>query len=411
VHTAGNVRDGSTGDVACDHYRRYREDVALMASLGLNAYRFSVSWSRVLPQGRGPVNSAGLAFYDRLTDELLRHGIEPVVTLHHWDLPAALYDLGGWLNPDSSEWFAEYARVLYRKLDDRVKIWATINEPWVIADGGYLKGALAPGHRSLTEAPIVSHRLLRAHGAAVQAYRSEGKHQIGLVVNIEPKHPASGRPEDVAAAERANAYMNRQYLDPVFHGRYPRELAEMFGTAWPEWPDADYRLISQPIDFLGVNYYTRSVTKFDAAAEPMRAAPVPQPSAVYTEMDWEVYPRGLTDTLRWVKNRYGDLPLYVTENGAAFDDPPLAADRLEDAPRVEYLRAHLRALRAALEAGVDVRGYFVWSLFDNFEWVLGYAKRFGIVHVDFQSQRRTLKASADYYSRVIASNGRAIDAG
>jgi len=411
VHTAGNVRDGSTGDVACDHYRRYREDVALMASLGLNAYRFSVSWSRVLPQGRGPVNPAGLAFYDRLTDELLRHGIEPVVTLHHWDLPAALYDLGGWLNPDSSEWFAEYARVLYRKLDDRVKIWATINEPWVIADGGYLKGALAPGHRSLTEAPIVSHRLLRAHGAAVQAYRSEGKHQIGLVVNIEPKHPASGRPEDVAAAERANAYMNRQYLDPVFHGRYPRELAEMFGMAWPEWPDADYRLISQPIDFLGVNYYTRSVTKFDAAAEPMRAAPVPQPAAVYTEMDWEVYPRGLTDTLRWVKDRYGDLPLYVTENGAAFDDPPLAADRLEDAPRVEYLRAHLRALRAALEAGVDVRGYFVWSLFDNFEWVLGYAKRFGIVHVDFQSQRRTLKASADYYSRVIASNGQAIDAG
>jgi beta-glucosidase len=411
VHTPGNVRDGSTGDVACDHYRRYREDVALMASLGLNAYRFSVSWSRVLPQGRGPVNPAGLAFYDRLTDELLRHGIEPVVTLHHWDLPAALYDLGGWLNPDSSEWFAEYARVLYRKLDDRVKIWATINEPWVIADGGYLKGALAPGHRSLAEAPIVSHRLLRAHGAAVQAYRSEGKHQIGLVVNIEPKHPASGRPEDVAAAERANAYMNRQYLDPVFHGRYPRELAEMFGTAWPEWPDADYRLISQPIDFLGVNYYTRSVTKFDAAAEPMRATPVPQPAAVYTEMDWEVYPRGLTDTLRWVKDRYGDLPLYVTENGAAFDDPPLAADRLEDAPRVEYLRAHLRALRAALEAGVDVRGYFVWSLFDNFEWVLGYAKRFGIVHVDFQSQRRTLKASADYYSRVIASNGRAIDAG
>ncbi|HUL48156.1 MAG TPA: GH1 family beta-glucosidase [Steroidobacteraceae bacterium] len=410
VHTPGNVRDGSTGDVACDHYRRYREDVALMASLGLKAYRFSVSWSRVLPEGCGPVNPAGLAFYDRLTDELLRHGIEPVVTLHHWDLPAALFDRGGWLNPDSSEWFADYARVLYRKLDDRVKLWATINEPWVIADGGYVLGALAPGHRSLTEAPIVSHRLLRAHGAAVQAYRSEGKHQIGLVVNVEPKHPASGRPEDVAAAERANAYMNRQYLDPVFHGRYPSELAEIFGTAWPQWPEADYQLISQPIDFLGVNYYTRSVTRFEPSAQPVRATSVRQPGAVYTEMDWEVYPRGLTDTLRWVKERYGDLPLYVTENGAAFDDPPLAAGRLEDAPRVEYLRAHLRALRAALEAGVDVRGYFVWSLLDNFEWVLGYAKRFGIVHVDFQSQRRTPKASADYYSRVIASNGQAIDA-
>jgi beta-glucosidase len=395
--------------VACDHYRRYRDDVTLMASIGLNAYRFSVSWSRVLPQGCGPVNAAGLAFYDRLTDELLSHGIEPVVTLHHWDLPAALFDRGGWLNPDSSEWFAEYARLLYRKLDDRVKLWATINEPWVIADGGYLKGALAPGHRSLTEAPLVSHRLLRAHGAAVQAYRSEGKHQIGLVVNIEPKHPASRRPEDVAATERANAYMNSQYLDPVFHGRYPPELAEMFGTAWPQWPEADFRLISRPIDFLGVNYYTRNVTRFDAAAQPARAAGVRQPGAVYTEMDWEVYPRGLTDALRWVKDRYGDLPLYVTENGAAFDDPPLGAGRLEDAPRLEYLRAHLRALRAALEAGVDVRGYFVWSLLDNFEWVLGYAKRFGIVHVDFQSQQRTLKASADYYSRVIASNGQAID--
>jgi len=410
VHTPGNVRDGSTGDVACDHYRRYREDVALMASLGLKAYRFSVSWSRVLPQGCGPVNPAGLAFYDRLTDELLRHGIEPVVTLHHWDLPAALFDRGGWLNPDSSEWFAEYARLLFRKLDDRVKLWATINEPWVIADGGYLKGALAPGHRSLTEAPIVSHRLLCAHGAAVAAYRSEGRHQIGLVVNIEPKHPASGRPEDVAASERANAYMNRQYLDPVFHGRYPPELAEIFGPAWPQWPEADYRLISQPIDFLGVNYYTRSVTRFDAAAEPVRAAAVHQPGAVYTEMDWEVYPRGLTDTLRWVRDRYGDLPLYVTENGAAFDDPPPGAGRLEDGPRVEYLRAHLKALRAALEAGVDVRGYFVWSLLDNFEWVLGYAKRFGLVHVDFQTQQRTLKASADYYARVIASNGQAIDA-
>jgi beta-glucosidase len=411
VHTPGNVRDGSTGDVACDHYRRYCEDVALMASLGLKAYRFSVSWSRVLPEGCGPVNPAGLAFYDRLTDELLRHGIEPVVTLHHWDLPAALFDRGGWLNPDSSEWFAEYARVLYRKLDDRVKLWATINEPWVIVDGGYVLGALAPGHKSLTEAPMVSHRLLRAHGAAVQAYRAEGRHQVGLVVNIEPKHPASGRPEDVTAAERANAYMNRQYLDPVFHGRYPPELAEIFGTAWPQWPEADFQLISQPIDFLGVNYYTRSVTRFDAAASPVRAAVVRQPAAVYTEMDWEVYPRGLTDTLRWVKDRYGDLPLYVTENGAAFDDPPLAAGRLEDAPRVEYLRAHLGALRAALEAGVDVRGYFVWSLLDNFEWVLGYAKRFGIVHVDFQSQRRTPKASAEYYSRVIASNGQAIGAG
>ncbi|MGH8132296.1 MAG: GH1 family beta-glucosidase [Steroidobacteraceae bacterium] len=411
VHTPGLVKDGDTGDVACDHYRRYREDVALMARLGLKAYRFSVSWSRVLPLGTGAVNPAGLAFYDRLTDELLSHGIEPVVTLYHWDLPAALHDRGGWLNPDSPYWFAEYARVLFRKLDDRVKLWVTINEPWVISDGGYLHGALAPGHRSLSEAPIVSHQLLCAHGAAVQAYRSEGKHWIGLVVNLEPKHPSSGRAEDVVAAERANAYMNRQYLDPVFFGRYPSELADIFGAAWPQWPEPDFKLISEAIDFLGVNYYTRSVTQFDAAAWPLKAAAVRQPGATYTEMGWEVYPSGLADTLRWVRDRYGAVPLYVTENGAAFYDPPTVdGDRLEDPFRVEYLRGHLRAVQAALEHRVDVRGYFVWSLFDNFEWALGYSKRFGIVHVEFSSQRRTLKASADFYSSVIASNGQAIDA-
>ena len=397
--------------MACDHYRRYRDDVALMARLGLKAYRFSVSWSRVLPLGTGTVNSAGLAFYDRLTDELLRHGIEPVVTLYHWDLPAALHDRGGWLDRDSARWFAEYARVLYRKLDDRVKLWATINEPWVIADGGYLQGALAPGHRSLSEAPVVSHHLLCAHGAAVQAYRAEGRHSIGLVVNLEPKHPASGRPEDVAAAARADAYMNRQYLAPVFFGRYPPELADIFGAAWREWPEADFKVISEPIDFLGVNYYTRSVTQAEAAAWPLKAAVVRQPQATYTEMGWEVYPRGLTETLCWVRDRYGRIPLYVTENGAAFADPPsVAGDRLEDPLRVEYLRGHVRAVAAALEQHVDVRGYFVWSLLDNFEWVLGYSKRFGIVHVDFSSQRRTPKASAEFYSRVIAANGHALEA-
>jgi len=411
VHTPGRVKNGDTADLACDHYRRYRDDVALMARLGLKAYRFSVAWSRVLPLGTGAVNAPGLAFYDRLTDELLSHGIEPVVTLYHWDLPAALHERGGWLNRDSAEWFAEYARILFRKLDDRVKLWATINEPWVIADGGYLHGALAPGHQALSEAPMVSHHLLCAHGMAVTAYRSEGKHSIGLVVNIEPKHPSSGRAEDVAAAERANAYMNRQYLDPVFLGHYPSELAEIFGSAWPQWPERDFALIRQPIDFLGVNYYTRSVTRFDHAAHPLKAAAVRQPASTYTEMDWEVYPRGLTDVLCWIRDRYGSVPLYVTENGAAFHDPPTVdGERLEDPLRVEYLRAHLRAVQAALEYQVDVRGYFVWSLLDNFEWVLGYSKRFGIVHVDFDSQRRTPKASAEFYASVIASNGDSIEA-
>ena len=379
AHTPNLVQNGDTGDVACDHYRRYAEDVALMRTLGMKAYRFSTSWSRVLPRGRGPVNPAGLDFYERLVDALLENGIAPAVTLYHWDLPAAL--------------------------DDRVPMWVTLNEPWVVTDGGYLHGALAPGHRNRFEAPIASHHLLRAHGAAVQAYRALGHHRIGIVVNLEPKYPASDAPEDRAAVARADAYMNRQYLDPVFLGRYPEELREVFGDAWPAWPDEDFALIKQPIDFLGVNYYTRNVTRCAPDAWPLRAAPVRQKRATYTETGWEVFAQGLTDTLVAVKERYGNPPTYVTENGAAFFDPPVAeGDRLADPLRVDYLRKHITAVHAAIAAGVDVRGYFVWSLLDNFEWSLGYAKRFGIVHVDFETQKRTLKDSALFYAEVIASN-------
>ena len=406
VHTPGMVRNGDTAEVACDHYRRYAQDVALMRRLGLKAYRFSTSWSRVLPQGRGPVNPAGLAFYDRLVDILLENGIEPLLTLYHWDLPAALEDRGGWLNPDCAKWFADYASLMFQALDGRVRMWATLNEPWVVTDGGYLHGALAPGHRNRFEAPIASHHLLRAHGAAVQAYRAHGKHRIGLVVNIEPKYPASDAPADCEATARADAYMNRQYLDPVFVGRYPAELEAIFGEAWPAWPAEEFQIIGQPIDFLGVNYYTRNVTRFDPAAWPLRAAPVRQRHATYTETDWEVFARGLTDVLLWVNERYGHVPLYVTENGAAFYDPPTAdGERLHDSLRIDYLRRHIEAVGRAIEAGVDVRGYFVWSLLDNFEWSLGYSKRFGIVHVDFETQKRTLKDSAHFYAQVIATNG------
>jgi beta-glucosidase len=366
----------------------------------------------VLPRGRGAVNREGLAFYDRLVDALLESGIEPMLTLFHWDLPAALDDLGGWVNPDIAHWFADYASVMFRKLDDRVKLWVTLNEPWVVADGGYLHGALAPGHRNRFEAPIATHNLLRAHGAGVKAYRAEGKHRIGLVVNLEPKYPASDTAADCAATMRADAYMNRQYLDPVFLKRYPDELREIFGEAWPEWPAEDFELIAQRIDFLGVNYYTRNVTAFDADAWPLRAAAVRQPRETYTETGWEVFAQGLTDTLVMVKERYGNPPVYVTENGAAFSDPPTAErDRVEDPLRVDYLRKHIHAIHAAMQSGVDLRGYFVWSLLDNMEWSLGYSKRFGIVHVDFANQKRTPKDSARFYSQVIASNGRSLDDG
>lgn len=406
THSPGLVHDGDTGDVACDHYRLYKQDVALMRELGLNSYRFSISWSRVLPEGKGRVNPGGLDFYSRLVDALLENGIRPLITLYHWDLPAALDDRGGWLNPDIPNWFAEYARAVYGALDDRVEMWATLNEPWVVTDGGYLHGALAPGHKNLFEAPIASHHLMLSHAAAVEAYRAEGKHRIGLVVNLEPKYPASDRPEDLAATARGDAYMNRQYLDPVFLGRYPDEMREIFGEAWPEFPVEELEHIRQPIDFLGVNYYTRSVTKDDPKALPVRAGREIQKQHAYTETSWEVFPQGLTDTLVWVKERYGGIPLYITENGAAFYDPPVAlADPHPDPFRVEYFRGHLKAAHQAMEQGVDLRGYFAWSLLDNFEWSLGYSKRFGIVHVDFATQKRTVKQSGRFYSEVIRSGG------
>jgi len=406
VRTPGLTKDGDTGDVACDHYRRMADDVALMKRLGLKAYRFSIAWARILPEGRGAVNERGLAFYERLVDTLLENGIEPMATLFHWDLPAALDDRGGWLNPEVADWFADYASVLFRRLDDRVKLWATLNEPWVVTDGGYLHGTLAPGHKNRFEAPIASHHLLRSHAKAVQAYRALGRHQVGLVVNIEPKYPASTTPLDLAATRRAEAYMNRQYLDPVFRGRYPEEMKEIFGEAWPDWPEQDFALIRQPIDFLGVNYYTRNVVRHEETSWLLKTVPVRQTQATYTETGWEVFPQGLTDTLVWIRNRYGDIPQYVTENGAAFYDPPVApSGRVADPLRIEYYRSHLRAVHAAIEQGVDVRGYFAWSLLDNLEWSLGYSKRFGIVHVNFETLERTPKDSAKFYADVVASRG------
>lgn len=409
-HTAGRTANGETGDVACDHYNRYADDVGLMRELGLNAYRFSISWSRVVPEGRGRVNATGLGFYDRLVDQLLAAGVQPNATLYHWDLPAALDDRGGWLNPEIPLWFAEYAEVVFDALDDRVKMWATLNEPWVVSDGGYLHGVLAPGHRNLYEAPIATHHLLRSHAAAVEMYRGLGRNRIGIVVNLEPKYAASSSDEDQAATRRADAYMNRQYLDPLLRGGYPEELRDIFGEAWPDHPAAELEYLKQPIDFVGVNYYTRSVTRDDPTVWPVRVGRVDQPRHAYTETSWEVYPDGLTDTLKWVTERYGRIPLYVTENGAAFYDPPQPIDgRVDDPLRVAYYRSHLTAAYKALCQGVDLRGYYAWSLLDNYEWSLGYSKRFGIVHVDYATQQRTPKASARFYSDVIRTHGAALE--
>jgi len=406
AHTPGKMTNGDTGDVACDHYHRYRDDVALMREIGLNAYRFSVSWSRVLPDGTGRVNQKGLDFYRSLADALRESGIRPMATLYHWDLPAALDDRGGWLNRDCAEWFAEYAEVMFRALDDRVEWWATLNEPWVVMDGGYLHGALAPGHSNLFEAPIVTHNLLRSHGRAVQAYRASGKHAIGLVVNLEPKYSASESEEDLAATRRADAYMNRHYLDPVFRGAYPEEFSDMWREAWPSFPASDFDDITAKVDFIGINYYLRGVMKNEPKTIVERATRVRPPNALVTTTDWEVFPDAFTKVLLWFRERYGDTPVYVTENGSAFYDPPVAvSDPVEDPLRVFYLREHLRAMSVAMEQGANVRGYFAWSLLDNLEWSHGFTKRFGIVHVDFATQKRTLKRSALVYRDVIGSGG------
>jgi len=408
-HQAGRIEGGDTGDIACDHYRRWREDVDIMSQLGLDAYRLSLSWSRILPEGTGRINERGLDFYRRLIDALLERNIQPFVTLFHWDYPAALDDRGGWPNPDSASWFADYASVVARALGDRVRYWTTMNEPWVVVDAGYLHGVHAPGVRDVRVAPWVSFRLLRAHGEAVRALRSEGATQVGLVVNLEPKDPASESPEDLAAVRRSNAYMNQQYLDPVVFGHYPEGMPEVFGDAWPRFVEADLSGVSERLDFLGINYYQRSVVRHDENALPPQAAPVHSTEKEYSDLGWEVCPEGLTRTLRWVKERYGEIPLYVTENGMALPEPAtLTGNALDDPRRVSYLRSHTGAVRDAIAAGVDVRGYFVWSLLDNFEWSCGRSKRFGIVHVDRDTQRRVLKSSAHFYRDVIRSRGKGI---
>ena len=406
AHTPGTIVDGTTGDVACDHYHRWPEDVALIRELGVSAYRLSIAWGRLLPDGTGAVNARGIDFYDRLLDALCEIGVAPWVTLYHWDLPAALAYRGGWLNRDVADWFAEYASLCFRRFGDRVAAWSTLNEPRIIADRGYLRGGGAPGVRNLFAVPRVGHHLLLAHGTAVRAARAEGIEKIGLVVNIEPRQPASDAPDDLAAADRGNAYYNRMFLDPVFKRRYPRALRELMGDAWHEPDSRDFDIIATPVDYIGINYYTRIVVANDPLAPPVRERRVRVDSAAHTAMDWEVDPAGLTRVLTEFTARYGPTPLYITENGAAFlDQSHNDAGVVDDRDRVTFLGNHLIACHDAIAAGVDLRGYFVWSLLDNFEWSHGLAKRFGLVRVDYASLRRTPKRSFHFYRDVIRAHG------
>ncbi|QSO53593.1 beta-glucosidase [Alicyclobacillus curvatus] len=404
-HTPGKVNAGETGDVACDHYHRYDEDLDILQSLGVKSYRFSVAWPRIFPE-RGKLEQQGIDFYRKLVEGLLERGITPALTLYHWDLPQYLEDDGGWANRATVDAFVEYAETLFREFGDLVPYWITHNEPWCTAFLGYGLGIHAPGHQDWTLAARASHHVLLSHGLAVQAYRKLGlTGQIGITLNFMHVEAEGESPDDLRALDIADAFSNRWFLDPLFKSSYPEVLKNTTLSGVPDWSfiqPGDLEVISVPIDFLGVNYYTRGVMKFDGTS-PQGVVQLP-PTLPTTESGWEIYPDGLYHLLTRLRSDYtGGLPLYITENGAAFIDD-FDDGEVHDSKRIDYIYRHLQAARKFIEEGGALKGYYVWSLMDNFEWAEGYAKRFGIVYVDYKTQKRTLKDSAKWYRDVITAN-------
>jgi beta-glucosidase len=398
--TPGKVRGGDTGEVACDFYHRYRDDVRLMKELGLDAFRFSIAWPRVVPDGRGAVNDAGLDFYDRLVDELLANEIEPFATLFHWDTPQALEDVGGWSERATAEAFAEYAEAVANRLGDRVHHWITHNEPWVYAWIGHAWGEHAPGRTSEADAVAAAHHLLLSHGWAVDAIRRASPDaRVGITLNLAHAYPASDTPEDEAAAYRVDGEGNRWFLDPIFRGSYPADLLERNELVQPHVRDGDFEAISAPTDFLGVNNYFRFIVGAGADGPQM----IGNPEAQHTDMGWEVYPDGLHQLLVRVARDYEPAAIYVTENGAAFPDVRVHDGGVHDLERTAYLESYIGAVARAIAEGAPVKGYFVWSLLDNFEWAFGYSKRFGIVYVDYPTLERVPKDSFYWYRDLVSS--------
>jgi beta-glucosidase len=426
-HQPGRTCNGDTGDVACDHYRRVDEDLDLMASLGLSAYRFSVAWPRIQPDGKGPALPDGLDFYRRLVDGLHQRNITPVATLYHWDLPQALEDSGGWTVRETADRFGEYAAMVAEALGDGVGMWVTLNEPWCSAWAGYGQGRHAPGRRDIGAAVSATHHLLLAHAGATEALRAAVTTPVGITLNLSLFRGASDHPDDRTATGRAEGNFNRLFLDPVFRGRYPADMAAHYPELRPEGElvgPGDLEWIAQPLDFLGINYYSPQRVahparlaaaeaggysvrhlRTDPVADDLGFASIRRADADETTMGWEIEPAALTELLAWVRNNYTQAPIYITENGAAYCDYVAPDGAVRDPERIAYLDSHLRAVHAAIAAGVDVRGYFVWSLMDNFEWSHGYAHRFGLIWVDYPNGRRIPKASFEWYRRVIEGMG------
>ena len=404
-HTPGKVQDGDTGDVACDHYHLWREDIALMKEMGLKAYRFSIAWPRILPNGRGVVNEIGLKFYSDLVDALLEAGIEPWVTLYHWDLPQSLQNESGWSARTTADAFVEYADVVSSALGDRVRNWITFNEPFVSAIVGYLEGRHAPGVQNLHQALAASHHLLLAHGLAVPVIRKNSPNSnVGITLNMGPQMPASPSQADRAMATWLDGFVNRWYLDPLVGRGYPQDMVNGFGDAMGFIQADDLEIIAVPIDFVGVNYYTRDILRSTKLSQEENEPVTVFPNNEHTEMGWEVYPEGLYTTLGRLHFEYAFQAVYITENGAAFVDEVSADGQVDDPQRLSYIKRHLQQVHRAIAADVPVKGYFAWSLLDNFEWAYGNTKRFGLIYVDYETQQRITKSSAKWYAQVIRSN-------
>jgi beta-glucosidase len=408
--TPGAIADASNAGVACDHYHRWREDIGLMTSLGVDAYRFSIAWPRILPNGHGNVNNAGLDFYDRLVDALVDADIQPFITLYHWDLPQKLQEDGGWLSRDTVEAFVEYADVVTARLGDRVKYWATHNEPWCIAHLGHDRGDHAPGIKDPAGALSAAHHVLLSHGRACPVIRKNVPDaKVGIVLNLTPSSPASNNSEDADASRWFDGFFNRWYLDPLFHGRYPEDVIEdriavghLESRRLPFSMPGDMETISSPMDFLGVNYYSRVVMRAGEGMWPQAVQMAPDEEL--TDMGWEVCPDELTPLLERIQRDYAPPEIYITENGAAYSDGPDDKGRIADTRRIEFMRGHIAACHRAIESGVPLRGYFAWSLMDNFEWAHGYDRRFGLYWVDYKTQERMPKDSSFWYHGVIAAN-------
>jgi beta-glucosidase len=405
-HTPGKVYRGDTGDIAADHYHRLDADLDLLSWLGCRTYRFSIAWPRVMPTGQGEVSAAGLDFYKRMLDGLHQRGIVPMVTVYHWDLPQALQDSGGWVSPDIAKRFADYAAVLADQLGDRVPLWDTLNEPWVSAFVGHLHGRHAPGLTDLTAALRASHHLMLSHGHACQALRAgRGNGQVGITLNLSDVLPGSDDPADVAAARRIDGHANRWFLDPMLRGHYPQDMLAWYAgrSDFSIDDDEDLARIHQPLDYFGVNFYECQRVAADEE-EPVHAARRLPPPGPVTHAGLAIEPEALTRVLRRVHEDYGPLPLYVTENGACFNDYPDPEGNVNDYERADYLDGYFEAAAEAIRQGVDLRGYYVWSLLDNFEWSFGYARRFGLVYVDYRTQDRIPKYSAHWYRDLISAH-------